>query len=297
MTKPIPGFAREIIMFWEYLSVELGLAKNSRLAYASDLVGFAAYAQDSGVSEWKGVTADTISAYLATRTEERKAVNTVARELISLRMFYRFAAEEKILPIDITKLVESPKVAKVLPHVLTEEEVSALLAAPSSETLQGLRDRAMLELLYASGLRVSELVSLKKHEINLNEGFVQVTGKGNKTRLVPINEAAKNAIRAYLAERPESAYRELFLTRLKKPMTRINFWQMIKKYAKEADIQKEISPHVLRHSFATHLLLHGADLRIVQEMLGHASVTTTERYTHVEYSHLKTVHHKLHPHG
>ena len=224
--------------------------------------------------------------------------STAARELISLRMFYRFGVEEGLLKEDVPKLVESPKLAKVLPHVLTEEEVTRLLAAPNKETQSGLRDRAMLELLYATGLRVSELVKLTKGQVDLVEGFLQVTGKGNKTRIVPIGHYACQAILEYLKSRCEEPRRkELFLSRLGKPMTRVNFWMMIKKYAQEADIQKDISPHVLRHSVATHLIMHGADLRVVQEMLGHASVTTTEKYTHVEYSHLKKTHKKFHPHG
>jgi integrase/recombinase XerD len=262
------------------------------------LVGFAAYCEKKGVADWNAVTPDDITDYLGDRYDEHVATSTAARELISLRMFYRFGVEEGHLKEDIPKLVESPKLAKVLPHVLTEEEVTRLLAAPDKEKPGGLRDRAMLELLYATGLRVSELVKLNKGQINLDEGFLQVTGKGNKTRIVPIGHIACQALREYFASRAEEPRRkEAFLSRLGKPMTRINFWMLIKKYAREADIQKDISPHVLRHSFATHLILHGADLRVVQEMLGHASVTTTEKYTHVEYSHLKKTHKKFHPHG
>lgn len=262
------------------------------------MVGFAAYCEKVGLSDWNDVTPDTITDYLGERYEERVATATAARELISLRMFYRFGVEEGQLKTDVPKLVESPKLAKVLPHVLTEEEVSRLLAAPDKDTPSGLRDAAMLELLYATGLRVSELVKLKKGEMDLDEGYLQVTGKGNKTRIVPIGKVACEAVKKYLATRTEEPRRkEAFLTRLGKPMTRINFWMRIKKYAQEADIQKDISPHVLRHSFATHLIIHGADLRVVQEMLGHSSVVTTEKYTHVEYSHLKKLHKKFHPHG
>jgi len=262
------------------------------------LVGFAAYCEKKGVADWNAVTPDDITDYLGDRYDEHVATSTAARELISLRMFYRFGVEEGHLKEDVPKLVESPKLAKVLPHVLTEEEVVKLLNAPDKSTPSGLRDAAMLELLYATGLRVSELVKLKKGDMDLEEGFLQVTGKGNKTRVVPIGSKACEAVKAYLATRDEEPRRkEAFLTRLGKPMSRINFFLRIKKYASEAGIEKEISPHVLRHSFATHLIIHGADLRVVQEMLGHASVMTTEKYTHVEYSHLKKLHKRFHPHG
>ena len=278
--------------------MEKGLARNSCEAYRSDLVGFAAYCEKQGLKNWDEVRPENITDYLGERYEDRVAVATAARELISLRMFYRFGVEEGYLKEDVPKLVESPKLAKVLPHVLTEEEVTRLLSAPDKDTPSGLRDKAMLELLYATGLRVSELVKLKKGDINLDEGFLQVVGKGNKTRIVPVGSYACQAVKDYLATRCEEPRRkEVILSRLGKPMTRINFWMRIKKYAQEADIQKDISPHVLRHSFATHLIMHGADLRVVQEMLGHSSVVTTEKYTHVEYSHLKKTHKKYHPHG
>jgi len=274
------------------------LARNTCEAYRSDLVGFAAYCAKRGLKGWDDVKPDTVTDYLGERYEEHVAASTAARELISLRMFYRFGVEEGHLKEDVPKLVESPKLAKVLPHVLTEEEVVLLLNAPDKSTPSGLRDNAMLELLYATGLRVSELVKLKKGDMDLEEGFLSVTGKGNKTRIVPIGSKACEAVKNYFASRSEEPRRkEAFLSRLGKPMSRINFWMRLKKYAREAGIEKEISPHVLRHSFATHLILHGADLRVVQEMLGHASVMTTEKYTHVEYSHLKKLHKKFHPHG
>lgn len=296
--EELAAFARPADWFAQYLTVEKGLSPNTCEAYRSDLMGFAAYCAGRGLKSWEEVTADHIAEYFGLRYEQHMARNTVARELISLRMFYRYCAEERILPADVTKLVESPKVAKVLPHVLTEEETEALLAAPDPETPAGLRDRAMLELLYATGLRVSELVTLPKSALNLQEGFLQVTGKGNKTRLVPVGRPACRAVAEYLATRCEEPRNpNVFLSNRGRPMTRVNFWYMIKKYALAAGIQKEISPHVLRHSFATHLLMHGADLRVVQEMLGHSSVTTTERYTHVEYSHVRGAHRKFHPHG
>lgn len=294
---PAP-FAPLIKWFVDFLRVEKGLAANTCKAYQSDLIGFTLFCEREHLANWGEVQASTITDYLGERLEDKLTAASVARELISIRMFFRFAAEERYLPVDVSLQIDAPKQAKLLPHLLSEEEVLRLLAAPKTETLVGLRDTAMLELLYATGLRVSELVKLTKANINLQEGFVQCTGKGNKTRLVPVGKPACRAVQAYLEARGDDArQRWLFLNHSQKPMTRINFWMRIKHYALEAGITKDVFPHILRHSFATHLLLHGADLRVVQEMLGHASIITTQKYTHVEFNRLKELHKQFHPHG
>ena len=218
------------------------------------------------------------------------------------RRLYRFALRENRIAVDPSLQIESPKLPRSLPKSLSEEEVDALLAAPNIDDLIGLRDKAMLELLYASGLRVSELVGIKVTEVSLSEGVVRVTGKGSKTRLVPMGEVAVDWITRYLKEsRPEILQKRLsdslFVTKRGEAMTRQAFWYLIKRYAGMAGIEKHLSPHVLRHAFATHLLNHGADLRVVQMLLGHSDISTTQIYTHVARERLKKLHETHHPRG
>jgi len=225
-----------------------------------------------------------------------RASSTISRELISIKVFFRFLSAENIINYDMSSRVESPKLWKLLPEVLTEYDVEKLLNAPDTNSLIGLRDKAMLELLYATGLRASELVSLKIRNLNNETGFVRCFGKGDKERIVPVGSIAIKAIKKYIETRGEITGNDyLFITNRKTKMTRINFYERVQLYAQKISINKKIYPHLLRHSFATHLLSHGADLRVVQEMLGHSDISTTQIYTHVDHQRLKNIHKQFHP--
>ncbi len=282
--------------FIDHLRVERGLAANTCRAYDADLRLFITFLDTRAVRAWSSVTADDIVAFLAERHEKNRSVNTVLRELIALRVFFRFQVQEKLLADDVTTRVEAPKVWRLLPEILAEEEIEHLLAAPDLTHWRGARDKAMLELLYAAGLRVSELVNLRVREVDLESGFLRCTGKGGKERVVPVGSHARAALRQYLALRgPCGGDDALFITARRAPMTRVNFWKRITWYAKAAGMAKAVYPHIVRHSFATHLLMHGADLRVVQEMLGHADISTTQIYTHVDHQRLKAIHRQFHP--
>ena len=288
--------------FADGLWLEDGLAQNTLDSYRRDLRQFAGWI---GAGRRHGLLeaerADVL-AYLAHRFECKGKASSSARLLSSLRRFYRFAVRENLARRDPTLNVDAPKRSRRLPKSLTEADVEALLAAPDGSTALGLRDRAMLELLYASGLRVSELVSVSVAQLSLDMGVVRILGKGSKERLVPVGEEALAWIRRYRDEaRPAllegRAAEALFVTTRAEPMTRQGFWQLIKRYAVQAGINGGISPHTLRHAFATHLLNHGADLRVVQMLLGHADISTTQIYTHVARERLKQLHAKHHPRG
>ena len=234
--------------------------------------------------------------FLQNRLQIHRASSTISRELISIKIFFRYLSAENLIKFDVSSRVESPKLWKLLPDVLTESDVEKLLSAPDVKTNIGLRDKAMLELLYATGLRVSELVSLKIKDLDIDAGFVRCFGKGGKERIVPVGSHARKAVRNYLKTRADtSGSSYLFISNRKTKMTRINFYDRVKFYAKKAGISKKIYPHLLRHSFATHLLSHGADLRVVQEMLGHSDISTTQIYTHVDHQRLKNIHKQFHP--
>jgi len=282
--------------FLDFLRVQKGLASNTCLAYKNDLGQFIAFLGERQVRSLADVTPEHIVAFLQGRREKRCAPSTVFRELIALRVFFRFLTAEGELAADVSARVESPKLWKLLPEVLNEEEVESLLAAPDPNDPRCLRDRAMLELLYASGLRVSELVSLTVQDVDLEAGFLRCMGKGSKERIVPVGSKAREAIAAYLATRGVTGRTvPLFVTARNTAMSRVNFWMRIRHHAKRAGIAKAIYPHIVRHSFATHLLTHGADLRVVQEMLGHADISTTQIYTHVDHQRLKAIHRQFHP--
>lgn len=286
--------------YLDHLKVEKGLATKTVEAYATDLARFLGYlAEEGGSLE----TADTgaVAGFLVRLAEQGLGARSQARYLSSLRGFFKFLVREKHVRRDATELVDGPKLGQRLPAVLTRDEVIALLAAPIGDAPAQVRDRAMLHTMYAAGLRVSELVGLELGDLNLETGFVAAFGKGGKRRLVPLGAPARRLIGEYLASvrpgwAPDSA-RHVFLTHRRKPMTRQGFWKLIKRYAVAAGIQKPISPHKLRHSFATHLLVGGADLRAVQTMLGHADIATTQVYTHVTGDHLQDLHGKYHPRG
>lgn len=287
--------------FIDHLWLEDGLSKNTLTSYRQDLSAFAEWLQKTENRDLHQARQADIQQYLAVRFPHSKP-RSISRLIATLRRFYRYALRESQVEVDPTLQIDSPKLPRSLPKSLNEEEVEALLDAPDLGQPRGLRDRAMLELLYACGLRVSELVGLKVTEIGLQEGVIRVTGKGSKTRLVPMGEEALEWIGRYLKEaRPDILQKRLsdslFVTQRGEAMTRQAFWYLIKRYALQAGIRKPISPHVLRHAFATHLLNHGADLRVVQMLLGHADISTTQIYTHVARERLKQLHAVHHPRG
>lgn len=289
-------------LFLNYLLVEKGLAKNTLEAYSRDIGRYLNHLEAEGHSSFGNVRPLDVAAFIARLKEAGLSPRSRARALSAIRMFHRFLIIENYCDTNPTAIIEAPKTSGRLPSLLTSREVEKLLAAPAGQGINEVRDRAMLELLYATGLRVSELVSLRVRDINMAAGFLLTMGKGEKERLVPIGESARTALADYSAvARPvldrSGASQYLFLSRLGREMTRQAFWNIIKKRALEAGIARNISPHTLRHSFATHLLENGADLRSVQIMLGHADLSTTQIYTHVTRERLKRVHEEFHPRG
>lgn len=284
--------------FIDALWLEDGLAANSLAAYRRDLQQLAA---QSGGRDLLALGEVELQRYFAATFTASRA-STANRRLATLRRFYRWALREGMIDRDPTVRLVGAKAPPRFPKSLTEEQVEALLAAPEAESDLGLRDRAMLELLYATGLRVSELVGLKLVEVSLAEGLVRVTGKGQKERVVPLGEEARLWLERYAGRARPALLKgrsadELFITRQGKPMSRQMFWKLIRRYALQADIRAPLSPHGLRHAFATHLLNHGADLRVVQMLLGHADISTTQIYTHVARERLQALHERHHPRG
>jgi len=286
--------------FQDMLWMERGLSENTLKSYGTDLKGFSKWLKDKGLLS---VDQGDIEAYLAYRFRQRAKARSAARLLSTLRRFYQYQYREGLISQDPTLHIDNPRIGRSLPDSLTEEEVEALLAAPETDKLEGIRDRAMLELLYATGLRVSELVGLTFDQVNLNQGVVRILGKGSKERLVPLGEEAESQIANYVQQarsdllKGKGEVRAMFVTRRGGPMTRQAFWYMIRKRAQQAGITKHLSPHTLRHAFATHLLNHGADLRVVQMLLGHSDLSTTQIYTHVANQRLKGLHARHHPRG
>ncbi|HYF93464.1 MAG TPA: site-specific tyrosine recombinase XerD [Symbiobacteriaceae bacterium] len=286
--------------FINYLSVERGLAMNTLESYGRDLRQYSEFLETDDESALDSVSRTTIVNYLLYLQSQGKATATIARRLAALKAFYQFLVRENRIGSDPTANLESPKLEKRLPKVLSVTEVERLLAQPDAGQAAGVRDRAMLELLYATGIRVSELVSLDVTDVNLEMGYIKCSGKGSKERIVPLGSLAIQSCRDYLGvartrlvrEREEQA---LFVNHHGHRLTRQGFWKIVKKYAEDAKIEKEITPHTLRHSFATHLLENGADLRSVQEMLGHADISTTQIYTQVTRGRIKEVYAKAHP--
>ncbi len=286
--------------FIDHLWLEDGLSKNTLESYRADLSQFNTWLVKNKSHLLQANQAD-IQQYLAVKFPQSKP-RSISRLIASMRRFYRYALRENLVSTDPTLQIESPKLPRSLPKSLNEQEVEDLLNAPNISEAIGLRDRAMLELLYASGLRVSELVTVRVNEVSTQDGVVRVTGKGSKTRLVPMGQEAADWIDKYLKQaRPDILQKRLcdalFVTNRASAMTRQAFWYLIKRYALLAGITKHMSPHVLRHAFATHLLNHGADLRVVQMLLGHADISTTQIYTHVARERLKQLHSVHHPRG
>jgi len=289
--------------FINYLRVERGLAANTVSAYSRDLSRYISYLVDTEkLDEPADIGQQSVLNFLAELKDSGLGARSRARTLSALRMFHRFLLKEKHVAADPTALIESPRALPSLPKLLSEKQVEKLLVAPTGDTPLALRDRAMLETLYATGMRVSELVGLRQIDLKLDIGCLNTFGKGGKQRLIPLGEMALEIIRDYLQNgRPklqkDANFDQLFLNRSGKPMSRQGFWKNLKRYALQAGIIHQVYPHMLRHSFATHLLEHGADLRAVQTMLGHADISTTQIYTHVIQERLKQLHQRYHPRG
>ena len=288
--------------FLVYLTMNRGLSKNTIESYSRDISSLTAFLGKRGISDSTAVSEHEIAAFFEHLRKKKLSPRSVARNIVSLKQFFRFLLTEKVITGDPMRNTVSPKPAKTLPHTLSLSEVETLLREPEKgKSEKALRDRAMLEVLYATGVRVSELVSLELNRVNLDHGYVITLGKGSKERIVPIGDAAIRKTRDYLSDaRPRllrgrsSEY--LFVTsRTASKMSRQRFWRIIKDYALAAGIHSHITPHVLRHSFATHLLERGADLRAIQAMLGHSDISTTQIYTYVEKERLKRIHKKSHP--
>jgi len=287
-------------LFLDHLSVERGLSQNTLWAYRRDLERYVAFLKKIKVGSFASASRQEIMDFLLKERDRGLSPGSVSRELVAIRMLHRFLTQEGQLKEDVTDVLESPRLWKHLPDCLDIPEVERLLKSPNVRKLQGLRDQALLELLYATGVRASEAASLKVGDLNFELGYVRVLGKGGKERIVPVGQMARKSVQRYLKKvRPEWTKKKedaaLFVTRLGSRMSRQSVWGILKKNARLAGIKKKVYPHILRHSFATHLLQNGADLRVVQELLGHSDISTTQIYTHVDKSRLKAIHQKFHP--
>jgi len=286
--------------FIYHLAVERGLAENTLVSYRADLAGYISFCRKYGLVSLEQVGKDAIMSYLFQLQLDGRSPATIARHLAAIRTFYRYVVGEGFLQKNPTADLESPKPAHKLPKVLTVEEVDLLLGQPRISEPTGLRDKAMLELLYATGIRVSELVALDMEHVNTENGFVRCFGKGAKERMIPLGDVAVRFLKEYLERgrsklKKSSNEKALFLNQHGRRLTRQGFWKILKKYVCGAGVKMEITPHTLRHSFATHLLENGADLRSVQEMLGHADISTTQIYTHLTRRKLKEIYDRSHP--
>lgn len=296
-------FKKQREQYLYFLKLEKGLAENSLQSYDNDLRRYLTFiGRDIGIGDLSGVTLGHIETYLLELRSMQLSVSTLARNISSIRGFHQFAVVEQWCPANPAELIELPRKGRKLPDVLDQHEVAAVIEAPDRRDRLGLRDAAVLELMYATGLRASETIELQTDQLINELQLVKVIGKGNKERLVPVGEKALEAIsdylrnaRPFLMKNPDTAKNRLFLSYRGKPLSRMSLWHIVTGAAKEAGITKSIHPHTLRHSFATHLLEGGADLRAVQEMLGHVSILTTEIYTHIDRSFLEEVHRTYHP--
>jgi len=298
-----PASEQQLESFIDAIWMERGLSENTLNAYRADLSGFAKwlYAKQKG-TDLLNAERSQILGYLSHRVKLGTKSRSAARLLSSIKRFYQHNVREQLLKEDPSDRIDAPKLGRPLPKFLSEDEVEALLDAPDLKDPIGVRDRTMLELLYATGLRVSELVELKTGQINLRQGVVRIQGKGNKERLVPLGQESISWLEKYLKDTrskiaPELSNDYVFTTRRQSAMTRQAFWYLIKRYAQKVGIKKHLTPHTLRHCFATHLLNHGADLRVVQMLLGHSDLSTTQIYTHVAQERLRNLHAQHHPRG
>lgn len=306
MSATIPTSTSELLQdvkaFTQYLQAERGMAKNTLLAYGRDLERFATWVANGGLKNYLQPTMHELSEYLSFLRDEQLAPPSAARHLVALKMFYRFLRLEERVQQNAVELLSSPSLWERIPQVLSPGNVDKLLSAPRADDRFYLRDKALLETLYATGSRASEVIGLKLADMFLDGGFCKCLGKGNKQRIVPLGGPAQSALKAYLREaRPKlvqaNQVAEVFVSRGGKPLTREMLWVLVKKYVKRAGLNAKVSPHTLRHSFATHLLSGGADLRTVQELLGHSNIRTTQNYTHVDRNRLQAIHRKCHPRG
>jgi len=291
-----------IKVFLDYISFELGLSTNTLEAYEMDLIFFADFLESISIKTLNDVSRDDVLQYLLAERERGMKDTTISRRLVSIRLFFSYLAKNKIIPTNITDIMDFPKITHVLPDFLTLEEVDDLINAASGEDIYSRRDKAIFEIIYSTGLRVSELTNLKTENILSEELCIRCIGKGGKERIIPYGEKARAVLQVYMEKaRPklqsESSKSFIFLTRTGGHMSRQRIWQLIKKYAIHAGIYKNISPHTLRHSFASHLLSKGGDLRVIQEMLGHADIATTQIYTHVDTNKFKSAHSFFHIRG
>jgi len=297
-----PNMMQSLTLFMDYLSVEKGLAENSLKSYRLDLIKYFHFLAKKKLTDFSRIKRDHITRFLRFLRDKNLAVATLYRMLVSIKLFHRFLYNERFINEDVTSVLDSPKLWKTLPEFLTLVEIERMLKSPSGRKPKHIRDRAILEVFYATGLRVSELATLKLHDINPNGKYVRCIGKGDKERVVPIGRAALGAFERYQKVRQKllkggKSSDFLFISQRGIPFSRKGLWDLIKKYARVAGIKKNISPHTIRHSFATHLLEGGVDLRIVQELLGHSDIATTQIYTHVSKDRLKKVHKEFHPRG
>lgn len=289
--------------FLDYLTVERGLSSNTISAYRRDLYKYIDFLDKAKkINHVHEVKHSDISDFLMAQKDEGLSPNSVARNLVAIKVFHRFLAVERYAREDVADILDSPKLWKHLPDVLSVSEIEQILKVPNLKKWMGIRDRAILETMYATGMRVSELTTLCIDNINISVGFLKCTGKGGKERIVPVGRQAREILQRYidkirpgLLKEKTTPVRFVFLSRLGKPLSRQSIWKIIKRYANAAGIKKRIMPHTLRHSFATHMLERGADLRVVQELLGHADISTTQIYTHIDKDRLKAIHHKYHP--
>ncbi len=296
---PLP-LGQNVKAFLNYLTVEAGLSNNTVLAYGRDLRGFLKYCKSEKVRQLQQIKPALIQKYLRVLTQNQKGESSIKRSLVAIRMLLRFAKLTGLIEDDFTTILESPKVWQKLPAICSKQQVVNLLNAPCPDEPFYFRDRAILELLYATGIRASELAGLKTSDLNLDIGYLRCIGKGNRERVIPVGRAAIVAVEQYRKElRQKLAKSEsrdfLFLSRTGQPLSRIEIWRLVKKYAIRAGMPRNLTVHTLRHCFATHLLTGGADLRSLQEMLGHVDIATTQIYTHVDQERLRSIHKKFHP--
>ena len=294
------GLHKDVRSFLNYLTVEAGLSDNTVLGYGRDLRGFLKYCKANNVSELRRIEPVFIQKYLRKLSEEQKSESSIKRSLVAIRMFLRFGKLMGLIEDDLTSVLESPKVWQKLPSICSKQQVIELMNAPCPDEPYYFRDKAMLELLYATGVRASEIAGLKTSDFNLNIGYLRCLGKGNRERVVPIGKIAIAATNEYLTNLRPSLVKAfsgdfLLLSRTGRPMSRIEIWRLVKKYAVRAGMPRNLTVHTLRHCFATHMLAGGADLRSIQEMLGHVDIATTQIYTHVDQERLRTIHRKFHP--
>ncbi|TVQ04136.1 MAG: site-specific tyrosine recombinase XerD [Balneolaceae bacterium] len=299
------AFEKELKQYLQFARIEKGLSKNSLVAYKNDLQRYLDYvSKELKIRDMAGITLQHIETFLSELTDLELAVSSIARNISSVRSFHEFAVVEGFTKANPAELVELPKKAQNLPEVLHTHEVDQIISTADRTTYAGIRDAAILETLYATGMRVSELTDIEPNRLFFEIGFIRVIGKGNKERLVPVGEIAQQAVEHYIetardvfldSQNPAKSKNKLFLNQRGGPLTRMSVWNIVNKYAQKAGIKKNVYPHIFRHSFATHLLEGGADLRAVQEMLGHTSIITTEIYTHVDRTLLHQVHKQFHP--